>query len=183
MRSAAGQLFSSRKVLLAAGAVAAVCFLIFVSVFCFYYFKYQRIVDERLEKPLFANTAKIYAAPAELRPGQKLTRITLPSSYEMRGIRATATRRTAPMGTYSAGAGEHHGASGTAVVSRPGGRRRSPSTAARSARLPAIKGRQLAAYELEPLLITDLSDAEPLEATAGDLRRAAAQPGASRRGD
>ena len=33
----------------------------------------QRIVDERLKQPLFANTAKIYAAPREVRPGQKLT--------------------------------------------------------------------------------------------------------------
>ena len=39
----------------------------------YYYFKYQGIVDERLKQPLFANTAKIFAAPREVRPGQKLS--------------------------------------------------------------------------------------------------------------
>ena len=43
------------------------------SVFTFYYNKYARIVDERLKQPLFANTAKIYAAPREVRPGQKIS--------------------------------------------------------------------------------------------------------------
>ena len=36
----------------------------------YYYFKYQGIVDARLKEPLFANTAKIYAAPREVRPGR-----------------------------------------------------------------------------------------------------------------
>lgn len=41
----------------------------------YYYFKYQHIVDERLKQPLFKNTAKIFAEPREVRPGQKLTGI------------------------------------------------------------------------------------------------------------
>ena len=43
------------------------------AIFGYYYVKYQRIVDDRLKQPIFANTAKIYAAPREVRPGQKLT--------------------------------------------------------------------------------------------------------------
>ena len=43
------------------------------SIFGYYYFQYRHIVDERLQKPLFEQTAKIYAAPKELRVGQKLT--------------------------------------------------------------------------------------------------------------
>jgi penicillin-binding protein 1B len=39
----------------------------------YFYFKYQHVVDERLKHPLFKNTAKIYAEPREVRPGQKLT--------------------------------------------------------------------------------------------------------------
>ena len=41
--------------------------------FSILYVKYQSIVDARLQQPIFANTAKIYAAPREVRPGQKLT--------------------------------------------------------------------------------------------------------------
>ena len=52
--------------------VAAIALLFFADGAC-YYFKYQRIVDERLKQPIFANTAKIYAAPREVRPGQKLS--------------------------------------------------------------------------------------------------------------
>ena len=57
------------------GVIAAVLLvgIIGLSVFTFYYNKYARIVDERLKQPLFANTAKIYAAPREVRPGQKIS--------------------------------------------------------------------------------------------------------------
>jgi hypothetical protein len=40
------------------------------SIFGYYYFKYRHIVDERLQKPLFEQTAKIYAAPKEYASGR-----------------------------------------------------------------------------------------------------------------
>ena len=43
-------------------ALAAVL-LLFLSVAGYYYWKYQSVVDQRLKQPLFANTAKIFAAP------------------------------------------------------------------------------------------------------------------------
>ena len=49
----------------------AACVLVFFSIFGFFYIKYRHIVDDRLKEPIFANTAKIYAAPREVRPGQK----------------------------------------------------------------------------------------------------------------
>src|SRR4051794_6265703 len=50
-----------------AGVAAAV-----LTVGGYFYVKYQHIVDERLKQPLFKNTAKIFAEPREVRPGQKL---------------------------------------------------------------------------------------------------------------
>ena len=47
--------------------------LLFITVGSYYYFKYQSIVDARLKEPLFANTAKIFAASREVRPGQKFS--------------------------------------------------------------------------------------------------------------
>src|ERR1039457_6235573 len=47
--------------------------LLFLVVFSYYYVVYQHVVDERLKQPIFANTAKIFAAPREVRPGQKLS--------------------------------------------------------------------------------------------------------------
>src|ERR1700691_4601225 len=43
-----------------------------ISIFGYFYHKYEGIVDERLKQPIFASTAQIYAAPREVRPGQKL---------------------------------------------------------------------------------------------------------------
>lgn len=103
MRTAAGQFLSSRKFLLAAGAVVAVCCLLFASVFGFYYVKYRRIVDERLEKPLFANTAKIYAAPTELRPGQKYNARYIAQQLRDAGYSVDGEGKASPMGTYSQG--------------------------------------------------------------------------------
>ena len=43
-------------------------------VFGYMYFKYQKIVDDRLAAgPIFANVEQIYAAPREVRVGQHLT--------------------------------------------------------------------------------------------------------------
>src|ERR1039458_5056145 len=52
--------------------VAAVT-LVFFLIFGYFYIAYRHIVDDRLKEPIFANTAKIYAAPREVRPGQKFT--------------------------------------------------------------------------------------------------------------
>ena len=43
----------------------AVVGLLVLAVFGYYYWRYTSIVDERLKQPLFATTAKIYAAPRE----------------------------------------------------------------------------------------------------------------------
>src|SRR5580704_14753507 len=59
--------------LLATGVIVVAVVLTGVSVASYFYFKYGHIVDERLKQPIFANTAKVYAAPREVRPGQKLT--------------------------------------------------------------------------------------------------------------
>src|SRR4029077_13348424 len=45
--------------------------IVLFGVFSYYYIKYQKIVDARMSKPIFANTAKIYAQPHEIRIGQK----------------------------------------------------------------------------------------------------------------
>src|SRR5579862_3129993 len=58
-----------RIALILIAAVAATV----LTVGSYYYVKYQHIVDERLKQPLFKNTAKIFAEPREVRPGQKLS--------------------------------------------------------------------------------------------------------------
>jgi penicillin-binding protein 1B len=148
---------TSRNVLIAAGAVVALCFLLFVSIFGFYYVKYRRIVDERLEKPLFANTAKIYAAPTELRPGQKYTARFIAQQLRDAGYSIDGEGKASPLGTYSAGA--------ESITIHPGAQSfHAPDSATVTfdsgviSRITGENGQELEAYQLEPLLVTDLSD-------------------------
>ena len=154
--SSSGKVFN-RKVLQIAAIAAGIVLLFFVAVFSFYYVKYKNIVDERLEKPLFANTAKIYAAAREVRPGQKLTASFVAQELRSAGYTEDGTSPVSPMGTYSVNAGSitiHPGAQSyhapdAATISFEG------STVNK---ITDTNGDQLAAYELEPLLITGLSD-------------------------
>ena len=52
---------------------SAGCAVTGISIFAYFYHKYEGIVDERLKQPIFASTAQIYAAPREVRPDKKLS--------------------------------------------------------------------------------------------------------------
>jgi penicillin-binding protein 1B len=132
--------------------------LLFFVVFAFYYIKYQHVVDERLKSPLFANTAKIYAAPREVRPGQKLSVDLIANELREAGYSTDGASQTSPMGTFSQGVQtikvhpgpqSYHAQDGASI-------RISGSGAVQS--ITDDHGQQLASYELEPLMITGLSD-------------------------
>ncbi|MFZ0662450.1 MAG: transglycosylase domain-containing protein [Acidobacteriaceae bacterium] len=135
----------------------AACFIVFGCVFGFYYVKYQHIVDQRLEKPLFENTAKIYAAPQELRPGQNFTPDFIAQELRSAGYSIEGKGNPSPMGTLSEGPDSITIHPGPQSYHAPQG---ATITFAKGAinQITGDNGEQLAAYELEPLLITDLSD-------------------------
>ncbi|MBV8113499.1 MAG: PBP1A family penicillin-binding protein [Silvibacterium sp.] len=146
-----------RKLLLGAGLAVAACFVLFACVFGFYYFKYSRIVDQRLEKPLFAATAKIYAAPSELRPGQKFSAHYIAQELRTAGYTVQGEGKASPMGTFSEGPESLTVHPGPQSFHAPDGATITFDKGAIS-EITGDQGQQLAAYELEPLLITDLSD-------------------------
>ena len=41
--------------------------------FCYFYIKYDRIIEQRFRSPVFSNSAKIYALPRTVRDGDKMT--------------------------------------------------------------------------------------------------------------
>src|SRR5579862_2374658 len=140
---------------IALGFCAAVL-LIGISVFAFFYIKYQGIVDERLKQPIFANTAKIYAAPHEVRPGQKLTVNWIANQLREAGYTGEAVSPASPLGTYNQGV--------QAITVRPGAESyHAPDSATihvsggQVDTITDANGQALSSYELEPLLITGLS--------------------------
>jgi penicillin-binding protein 1B len=131
-------------------------------VFWFYYFKYEGIVDTRLKQPLFAQTAKIYAAPREVRAGQKLGIQLIANELRQAGYTSDAAAKASPLGTYSE--------TGQSIVVRPGPQSyHSEDSATIQISKGTVQsitdehGQPLASYELEPLLITGLSDANRIK--------------------
>jgi penicillin-binding protein 1B len=142
-----------RVALIGAGVVAALFFVVTV----FYYFRYRSIVDERLKQPLFASTAKIYAAAREVRPGQKLTAHMIAEELRDAGYSPDGSSNSSQLGTYSEGA--------LSITVRPGAQSfHAPEPAVIHTNGTTVsyitdeKGQQLSSYELEPLLITGLSE-------------------------
>jgi penicillin-binding protein 1B len=86
-----------RVALVAFAAVA----LVFVVVGSYFYIKYQHIVDERLKQPIFASTAKIFAAPREVRAGQKLSIQLLANELREAGYSTDGASQASQMGTYT----------------------------------------------------------------------------------
>jgi penicillin-binding protein 1B len=148
---------TKQTALLAAGAALAIVFLFGFSVFGFYYVKYKHIVDDRLEKPLFANTAKIYAAPREVRPGQKLTPRSLAQELRAAGYSEDGHGSASPLGMFSEAASSitvhpgpqsFHAQDGATISFNDG----------LVSQINGDNGQALSAYDLEPMLITGLSE-------------------------
>ena len=155
-RSAASPRGASLIFLIAFSALALVA-LVGFSIFGYYYFKYQSIVDERLKQPLFANTAKIFAAPREVRPGQKLTVRLIANELREAGYSTDGATKASPLGAYSEdaesiavhpGPQSYHAEDGATIRVQAG--------VVES--ITDDHGQPLASYELEPLLITGLSE-------------------------
>ncbi len=142
--------------LLVAGSAIALCAIVGFSIFGYYYYAYRSIVDQRLSQPIFVDTAKIYAAPREVRPGQKISIQLIASELREAGYTTDGAAQPSPLGTYSQGVQQitvrpgpqSYHAPDPAVIHVSGGEVDS---------IVDARGQPLESYELEPLLITGLS--------------------------
>ena len=129
------------------------CVLAGAGVFAFYYFKYQTVVAERLAAgPLFASVAQIYAAPQQIRTGQRLTVASIASD-----LRAAGYNNNPQLGTFETrtdsilikpGPQSFHNTDGATITTQDG----------QVVSITAENGVNLTSYELEPQLITALSE-------------------------
>jgi len=130
-----------------------VCLVIAAAVFGYFYVKYERVVDDRLRGgPIFANVSQIYAAPREIRSGQKLS-----ASAIAADLRRAGYNNNPQLGTYQL--------NGESIFIKPGPQSYHTTDGATIAtsdgivqKITAENGADLSAYELEPQLITALSE-------------------------
>ena len=130
-----------------------VCLVLFTIVFGIAYHHYQGVVDDRLAHgPLFAQVAQIFAAPQEVRPGQHLTAESIAQSLRRAGYNANPQ-----LGSYQLrgdtilikpGAQSYHNTDGATITTTDG--------VVQS--VTAENGVALKSYQLEPQLITALSE-------------------------
>ncbi len=133
--------------------VTLICVAIGAAIFGFAYYHYQKVVDARLAAgPIFARESQIYAAPREIRPGQKLTAGSIAAD-----LRRVNYNGNPQLGTFKLDGDEifikpgpesYHSTDG-ATINTAGGVVQ---------KITAENGAALAAYDLEPQLITALSE-------------------------
>jgi penicillin-binding protein 1B len=145
-------------------AVVAACLiicLVFFGIFSYYYIKYQKIVDRRMSGPIFANTAKIYAQPREVRVGQKADPKEIANYLRHAGYTESGEQGKSKLGTYRVlrdaieikpGDESYYNAEGAVVRIADGKVDKIASLGS--------DGGGLSAYELEPQLVTGLFDTQ-----------------------
>ncbi|MHB1839042.1 MAG: transglycosylase domain-containing protein [Acidobacteriaceae bacterium] len=150
---------SDWRVKLLLGAAACILFVCAVGgiVFAYYYHAYEHVVEERLRQPLFANTAKIYAAPAEVRPDQKYSIQQISQALTQAGYSPAGVSHPSQLGTFALAENSIHIQPGPQSYHAPDGATIYTAKGVVTA-IKADNGEQLSAYELEPQLITGLSD-------------------------
>ncbi len=142
-------------ILFLAGAVALGAF------FCYFYIKYDRIIAQRFRTPVFTNSAKIYAIPHTLRDGEKADLKEIAADLRRAGYSEAGHDEKASdskLGSFqliksgieiTPGPESYHSAEPAQILLQDG----------RIDRITS-QGNELAAYELEPQLVTALFDSE-----------------------
>ena len=131
----------------------------FTGWFCYYYIKYERIITQRFRSPIFANSAKIYALPEKLSDGEKADAKEIAGELRSAGYsdaKVANKDNQSPLGTFrlmpdgieiTPGPESYHSPEEARITITDGQITRIASS-----------GSQLSAYELEPQLVTSLSD-------------------------
>src|ERR1700686_743479 len=131
--------------------------LLIIGFFAYWYVKYDRIIEQRFRGPAFSTSAKIFAAPHLVRVGAKLT--TAEIAAELRHAGYSQKEGESQLGSYRV--------QGSSIEVLPGPQSyHSPEPATISVASGAVSvitsrsSGELAAYELEPQMLTSLFDAE-----------------------
>jgi penicillin-binding protein 1B len=124
--------------------------------FCYFYIKYDRIIEQRFRSPVFSNSAKIYALPRKVHNGEKIDAKEIAGFLRRAGY--SDEDGQSDLGSFrmvsdgieiNPGPESYHSPEPAHITIQDGQVERITS-----------KGNDLSAYELEPQLVTALFDAE-----------------------
>ncbi len=131
--------------------------LVVVGFFSYWYVKYDRIIEQRFRDRVFTNSAKIYAGPRVMRVGTSFTIREIAS--ELRHAGYSEKDGDSRLGSYHAKSGSIEVVPGPESYHSP-----EPATITvadgKVSKIVSRSAGDLAAYELEPQLVTSLFDAE-----------------------
>ena len=126
-------------------------------VFTYYYVKFGRMIDQRFKGPVFGSSARIYAIPHAIQVGEKIEPKEIAAQLRRTGYSEEGGGKS-PMGSYrllqggieiKPGPDSYHSQESAIIRIRAG----------KVENITSQSG-ELAAYELEPQMITSLFDAE-----------------------
>src|ERR1700686_3920455 len=131
--------------------------LLIVGFFSYWYVKYDRIIEQRFRGPAFSTSAKIFASPELVKVGAKLSTAEIAAALRHAGY--SQKEGESPLGTYRL-----HGSSIEVIPGPESYHSPEPATInTANGTVSSISSRssgELAAYELEPQMLTSLFDAE-----------------------
>ncbi len=124
--------------------------------FCYFYIKYDRIIQQRFRSPVFSNSAKIYALPRTLRDGDKADAKEIAALLRRAGY--SDKDGQSELGSFRLVTGGIEITPGPESYHSPEPAR----IAIEDGKVDRItsRGNELSAYELEPQLVTALFDYE-----------------------
>jgi penicillin-binding protein 1B len=150
---------ASHPLIRAAVAIGILFALFCFGVFAYFYVKYDRIITKKMSGQIFSTSAKIYARPVTVHPGDPFTPAQIAAVLRRAGYLDAGNGTDAPMGTYRMiqggievlpGAESYHSTDGARILDGADGRVSQIFGAGPNA------ANSLESYELEPELVTAL---------------------------
>ena len=99
-RGKPGHFHLSDPVVRAAVAAFIILSTLVLGVFAFFYVHYQKLIDQRMSGPVFANSSKIYAQPRTLTAGYRATQKEIAEQLRRAGYSEAGEKGESKMGTY-----------------------------------------------------------------------------------
>jgi len=139
--------------------VVIVVSIVAVAIFAHFYSRYERIVDDRISRPIFNESAQIFAAADRITTGDERTMQTIAAELRRAGYLSSSETGKSYIGSYSQ--------RGPKLLIQPGPESYHPGQQAtvqiKNGEITSIvgsDGKSLSSYDLEPQLVTGLFDAK-----------------------